>query len=423
MTHVLDALGRIKEYWGSVALADLDDYARGRIIRGGAADWEGYAAETAGAVLIGDGVDVISDTTPTFVGLTTHNAGIVVGTGQDIDPTDASGQDLGDATHRWDLYTQEVYFGGASGANATTILDNVADPWHLSDAGGLEYVRVNSQNANPYFLIDPASAGINVGISDPTPTYMLSMAETISNVDDRMVAIIGSVTGVLTASRESMGLWLDITSNATEGIHDQNVIGIYSVLKSTDTFNLNHAWAFYNVCNNYASTTDDQRGVYNLMTNRTTGTVNAAYGTHNYIRNIAAGGTIVDAYGSYNRIRVSVGTITNAYGVYVYIQGAPGTSYGIYATGEQRNYLSGLLSVGGPVAPLAQLHVDQSAAGGNIPALLLDQADLSDEFIDFVCATTGAGDPVDTVTAVGANFARLRVAVNGVFKYVQLYNA
>ena len=68
MTHVLDALGRIKEYWGSVALADLDDYAQGRIIRGGAVAFEAYAAETLGAVLIGDGTDVISDTTPIFGG-------------------------------------------------------------------------------------------------------------------------------------------------------------------------------------------------------------------------------------------------------------------------------------------------------------------------------------------------------------------
>lgn len=84
MTHVLDALGRIKEYQGPVALADLDDYARGVIIRGGAVRYEAYAAETLGAVLIGDGTDIVSDTTPTFVGLTTHNAGIAVGTTLDV---------------------------------------------------------------------------------------------------------------------------------------------------------------------------------------------------------------------------------------------------------------------------------------------------------------------------------------------------
>ena len=60
MTYVLDALGRIKEYWGSVALADLADYARGIIIRGGAADYEAYAAETNHFILVGDGTDIVS---------------------------------------------------------------------------------------------------------------------------------------------------------------------------------------------------------------------------------------------------------------------------------------------------------------------------------------------------------------------------
>lgn len=74
-------------------------------------------------------------------------------------------------------------------------------------------------------------------------------------------------------------------------------------------------------------------------------------------------------------------------------------------------------------APAAQLAVDQSSTTAAEPVLLLDQADLSEEYIDFITASTGAGDPVDTVTAVGAAYARLRVAVNGTFKYLQLYDA
>lgn len=71
----------------------------------------------------------------------------------------------------------------------------------------------------------------------------------------------------------------------------------------------------------------------------------------------------------------------------------------------------------------AQLLVDQPSTTAAIPVIQLDQADLSEEFINFIAASTGSGDPVDTVTAVGTAYARLRVAVNGTFKYIQLYNA
>ena len=43
-----------------IPLTDLNSYAQGSIIRGGAADWEAYAAKTLGAVLIGDGTNVLS---------------------------------------------------------------------------------------------------------------------------------------------------------------------------------------------------------------------------------------------------------------------------------------------------------------------------------------------------------------------------
>jgi hypothetical protein len=41
-------------------LPDLNDYARGSIIRGGAADWEAYDASLDGQILVGNGTDVAS---------------------------------------------------------------------------------------------------------------------------------------------------------------------------------------------------------------------------------------------------------------------------------------------------------------------------------------------------------------------------
>ncbi|GIV82695.1 MAG: hypothetical protein KatS3mg051_2049 [Anaerolineae bacterium] len=54
-------------------------------------------------------------------------------------------------------------------------------------------------------------------------------------------------------------------------------------------------------------------------------------------------------------------------------------------------------------------------------ALTLDQRDLSEEFIDFR-ATVGTGNPIQT-GALGTYYGKIRVAVNGTFKYIPLYNS
>lgn len=80
----------------AVPLADLADYARGSIIRGGAADWEAYDAKTAGSVLIGDGTDLVSTVNPTLTGtLTLPNAGLhLLDTNASHDLIIAPGSDL-----------------------------------------------------------------------------------------------------------------------------------------------------------------------------------------------------------------------------------------------------------------------------------------------------------------------------------------
>lgn len=83
--------------------------------------------------------------------------------------------------------------------------------------------------------------------------------------------------------------------------------------------------------------------------------------------------------------------------------------------------LLGKMGVGGLTAPAAQLHVDQASTTAAVPVLLLDQADLSEEFIEFT-ATVGAGNPIDTA-AIGTYYGKIRVNVTGVgYKYIALYN-
>lgn len=87
-------------------------------------------------------------------------------------------------------------------------------------------------------------------------------------------------------------------------------------------------------------------------------------------------------------------------------------------------YLLNILQTGeigiNTTSPVAMCHVDQSSTTGAMPVTALDQADLSEEFINFI-STIGTGYPINT-TALGSYYGRVRVAVNGTFKWLALYN-
>jgi hypothetical protein len=76
----------------------------------------------------------------------------------------------------------------------------------------------------------------------------------------------------------------------------------------------------------------------------------------------------------------------------------------------------------GAASSLARVTIDQSSTSGAVPVLHLDQADLSEEFIEF-STTVGAGNPLDTA-ALGSYYGKVRVNVTGVgYKYIPLYNS
>jgi hypothetical protein len=71
----------------------------------------------------------------------------------------------------------------------------------------------------------------------------------------------------------------------------------------------------------------------------------------------------------------------------------------LYTAGTERMRIisTGEIAIG-PVAPGAQLHVDQSSASAAQPVLLLDQADVSEEMIEFV-SSIGVGNAIEAVGA------------------------
>ena len=72
-------------------------------------------------------------------------------------------------------------------------------------------------------------------------------------------------------------------------------------------------------------------------------------------------------------------------------------------------------------APIGLLEVNQTSTTAAIPSIALKQADLSEEFFEFN-GTVSAGNPIDTA-ALGTYYGKIRVSVNGTFKYMPLYNS
>ena len=61
--------------------------------------------------------------------------------------------------------------------------------------------------------------------------------------------------------------------------------------------------------------------------------------------------------------------------------------------------------------PIGQLHVDQKSTTAAIPVLVLDQADLSEEIIQFK-TTVGVGNPIEAVggkVLTTTHFIKIRV--------------
>lgn len=109
---------------------------------------------------------------------------------------------------------------------------------------------------------------------------------------------------------------------------------------------------------------------------------------------------------------IGSGTVTNQYGILIEaLSGATNN----FAIASEAGNIHGF----GTLSPLATAHVDQSSATAAIPTLYLDQADLSEEMVEFN-TTIGTGNPIEAVgakTLTTTHFIRVTLP-GGLSRYI-----
>lgn len=409
---------------GSVPLTSLTNYARGSIIRGGAADWEAYDAKTAGSVLIGDGVDLVSTVNPTLTGtLTLPNAGLhLLDTNASHDLIIRPGSDLsvdrtltlttGDAARTItlsgnptlaDWFDQSVKV--AAGPTFASVI--LPDAGYIGNSGATARMGFDSSGETDYAYV----IGANLGVGTATPTTLVDLKvdnfrfiefdrTANANVDTLFYAGV-SYTGVGIDF-----LWLGLNTS-TFVITDAACIGVGTNIPHNPTeilkADVSNQLRLARDVVDYVELGVDANG--NLRIVPAGGKMGLNCNATYYLDFLAPAGA------NRNVLRAGMTGVSNGFTVdyihattslrYVFVDGNVGIEVGV---------------------PLAKCHVVQPSATGAIPVMLWNQADLSEEFLELT-TTVGAGNPIDAA-AIGAYYGKMRVKVTGVagYKYIALYN-
>lgn len=218
--------------------------------------------------------------------------------------------------------------------------DNTWQTVSYNDVGAVSATLVDQSlttTSNPTFNSVKATSGIAIGAS-PTTTDSLKISDSFTANGTRN-SIYSDITindAVLTASRTHFGFQNLVRNNyvSTEA-YTLTQVGAYNYLRNS-------------VSDGGSGMVNTMRGTHNYIINyaATAGqnTIDTAIGTYNDIYQYRAG-TMGNAYGTYTYIHQAAGTLTTAFGQYINFGGTIGTKWGLYVTGENKNYFSGPIGI------------------------------------------------------------------------------
>lgn len=245
------------------------------------------------------------------------------------------------------------------------------------------------------------------GPTPPTGTIVGTIGTPVDNE-------IGVWTGDGTIEGDSAFTWdgakFGITRTETGDINDR-VIGLdltYNVASSGTKYGINtslditHATFTGTVRANFNQLTHSSVSTVALaviqqsvLVNDSTGTITAARAGQYAIQNNSTG-TITTAESILTNLNANGGTITTYYGLRLLNTALASTTWGIWQDhASVDNYFAGKIGIGQSTIA-AKLHVDQESTTAAVPVLYLDQADVSEEMIEFN-TTIGTGNAIEAV--------------------------
>lgn len=352
---------------------------------------EFYDKESGTALFIANNGNVGIGTTANNVRLnvngsiSTNNNNINAGTGS---VTAASF--LGSATQVSQTLTRGTYLTGNNynGSSATT--------WAVDATSANTANKIVARDGNGDFstnattmVTNNITGNIQIGDSSIDTNMLLRMSKQNINVATaglfrgQYINITSSSAGP-TGFNNVIGFEFQLTNNAVDN-RPTGYTYFTAASFSLDNYqHLQNAYALKPTVNaNSGSTTDNIDVSYNTI--NAIGTVNNANITTNRILTIQNAAvtncytqrnevyvldtsTITNCYGSYTQVSTSTNPIQNAYGNYINFDGLVSTnpSYGLYFTGEKRNYISGNIGIGN-TNPTQKLDVvGNIKASGNV---------------------------------------------------------
>lgn len=291
------------------------------------------------------------------------------------------------------------FFGGRFRANASqeTFLFENYDQMRMSDNFGQDVWKVDGVN----FIIARtlfANAGTqNFGNARATT---LESSEIVTNVF-RASNISTGLINTATANTSTLNAGIVVTTNIRSSLI--STTDIYGAFGNFDS--IGAGVGTFNVANTSSLNFDSGFGNYmglgiGLGTSRVLNLSDIGNNTLSYI-----------GFNEGSTEKWAIGTQSGEFGIF----DTAGAAF------RMKFEPSGEVGIG-TGDPTARLDVEQLSTTAAIPTLELTQSDLSEEFINFV-STIGTGNPIIASSTATTFSHKVRVSVNGTFKWLYLYNA
>lgn len=217
------------------------------------------------------------------------------------------------------------------------------------------------------------SSSNRVGIGTESPSYPLHVYK---NYGDK------------TGTGTDYGLYVNTTTGTITESGDYSLFNyLCSAVTGASEYSIVAGATNYGYSSSSSSDNQDALiGGYNLaLLNNASGNVDNAYGT--YSQSTPTLGSIDNAFAYYGRNFGPSSSITNGYGLwYDGSDDAMDTSWGIYITGEDQNYISGKLGIGNETT-VAKLEVDVGESD-DVVGIYLDANDVDKIALDIDASQT-----------------------------------